>query len=220
MCNFFLQRKDKLNYMKQTFVLGDRWLYYKLYCGNRTADTILINAIKPLAEELLKKELIDKWFFIRYFDTDNHLRIRFHLNDTDNIGAVIKEFNKSISQYISDDLIWKIQTDTYQRELQRYGTKNIINAESFFYIDSLTCVNALDLIADENILFLFALRSIDNLLDIFNVDLKSKVTFVKQNLQAYKKEFNSDKQLNKQLNLKYQNLKDKIYSFMSITSVH
>ena len=38
--------------MKRKFILGEEWLYYKIYCGKRTADVILTQVIKPLAENL------------------------------------------------------------------------------------------------------------------------------------------------------------------------
>ena len=65
--------------MKKTFVVGDKWLYYKIYCGVTTADTILLKVIKPLTEELLALKKIKKWFFIRYSDPKPHLRFRVEL---------------------------------------------------------------------------------------------------------------------------------------------
>jgi len=52
--------------IQRKFLLGDAWLYYKIYCGARTADMLLTDMIAPLVAELKKQELIEKWFFIRY----------------------------------------------------------------------------------------------------------------------------------------------------------
>ena len=76
--------------IKRTYILGDEWLYYKLYCGARTSDVILTETIKPVTEYLLNQGLIDSWFFIRYGDPDFHIRIRFHLVDLAKIGDVIR----------------------------------------------------------------------------------------------------------------------------------
>jgi len=46
--------------MKRTFIPGDEWLYYKLYCGKKTADYILIDVIKPITEKLLSEGLINQ----------------------------------------------------------------------------------------------------------------------------------------------------------------
>ncbi len=204
--------------MQRTFVLGDKWIYYKWYCGKKTADTILVDIVKPLTEKLLHKSLIDQWFFIRYDDPKSHLRIRFRCKQVSNIGMIINEVKKAIDYFVANDLIWKIQTDTYQRELERYGKQTIEDAEQFFFIDSTTCINALNMIEDDELLFLFALKSIDNLLESFNYDTKDKIEFVKPNLRAFKKEFNSDKLLSKQLNKKYASLKEKTIAFMTENS--
>ena len=204
--------------MQRTFVLGDKWIYYKWYCGKKTADTILVDIVKPLTEKLLHENLIDQWFFIRYDDPKSHLRIRFRCKQVSNIGMIINEVKKAIDYFVANDLIWKVRTDTYQRELERYGKQTIVDAEQFFFIDSTTCINALNMIEDDELLFLFALKSIDTLLESFNYDTKNKIEFVKPNLIAFKKEFNSDKQLSKQLNKKYASLKEKTIAFMTENS--
>ena len=200
--------------MKKKFILGDEWIYYKLFCGERTADTILTEVIKPLTENLLKKKVIDKWFFIRYNIPKNHIRIRFHLKDVSNISVLIYLVKEYLTYYIKNDFIWKVETDTYLREIERYGKNNMIASESLFFYDSTTCVEVLDLVDDDELLFLFAIKSIDSFLTTFDYSLKDKMTFVEKILKNYKAEFNADKHLNKQLNKKYQNLRYKLEDFM------
>ncbi|MGG8497426.1 thiopeptide-type bacteriocin biosynthesis protein [Tenacibaculum sp. TC6] len=201
--------------MKRSFIIGEEWIYYKIYCGSRTSDTILTEVIKPLTENLLRDKIIDKWFFIRYTDPENHLRVRFHCSELSNLCKVIEKFKNAIKPYVEAGLIWNIKIDTYQREIERYGVNYMIDSESLFFIDSEACTNALSLIYDDEILFLFALRSIDNLLSIFQYNIDKKVSFFQRNKEAFKKEFNADKKLNRQLNLKYQSLRDKLEQFMS-----
>ncbi len=202
--------------IQRTFIPGDEWLYYKLYCGKRTADTVLINIIKPLTEHLLANKLIDKWFFIRYSDPDAHLRIRFHCNDTNKIGEVMLEVKKAIQNYVDNDLIWKVVIDSYQREIERYGMDTMLFSEELFYLDSTVCLKALDLIKEDYLLFMFALRSIDIIFKVFNFTLPENVTFCKENLEAFKVEFNSNKSLNRQLNKKYQGIKHELIYFMDL----
>ena len=201
--------------MKRTFIIGDEWLYYKIYCGNRTCDTILTDVFKPLAESLLKEKIIDKWFFIRYADPQNHLRVRFHCPDISKLCHVIEKFKETIEFYVESDLIWNIQIETYQRELERYGKNNIIESEELFYIDSEACVNALNLINDDDVLFLFALKSIDSLLSTFEYNIEEKKSFTKINKETFRKEFSADKKLTKQLNVKYQLLRNELEHLMS-----
>jgi thiopeptide-type bacteriocin biosynthesis protein len=202
--------------MQSKFILGDEWIYYKLYCGKKTADTILVEIIKPLVEKLLKENTIDKWFFIRYNDPHNHLRIRFHCKDQSKIGIVIDAFNQAVAYHVNNDFIWKLETATYQREIERYGKNTIAESESLFFYDSIASINALSLIEDDELLFLFVLKSIEAFLTVFEYDLKTKISFAKQNSNYFKKEFNADKYLSKQLNVKYQKLRKKVESFMAL----
>jgi thiopeptide-type bacteriocin biosynthesis protein len=204
--------------MKRNFILGDEWLYYKLYCGKRTADTVLIDCIKPLTKTLLEKKLIDQWFFIRYTDPNPHLRIRFHCNDINKLGTIIDGMNRAISNYTENYLIWKVQTDTYNREVERYGENTIEEAESLFFHDSDLCIKALELIENDTLLFMFALRSINTVFEVFDFTLEDKLLFVKENLEVFKTEFNSNKSLSKQLYKKYNGLKKELIEFMEMQS--
>ncbi len=200
--------------MKRTFIVGEEWVYYKLYCGTRTADIVLTEAIKPLTERLLKERLIDQWFFIRYSDPKNHLRVRFHCKDTAKVGIIIEAVKDVLDYYVQCDLIWRVQIDTYQRELERYGRDTMLAAEQLFFYDSVACVDALNLIEEEGLLFLFILKSIDCLLTDFSFDIKHKVNFVKKKQMLFKEEFNADKNLKKQLYKKYDAMQVQVENFL------
>jgi thiopeptide-type bacteriocin biosynthesis protein len=202
--------------MKRTFKIGEEWIYYKLYCGPRTADALLVKFISPLAKKLIEKSLIIKWFFIRYKDPDHHLRLRFYCEDTSKFGLVIKEINKDLKYFIDNDFIWKVQLEMYQRELERYDKSTIDLFENLFFHDSVVSVNAINLIDNDDILFIFMLLSINDLLISFDYKLNSRLNFVKHNLADFKLEFNSDKRLTKKLNKKYQALRNDITSFMNL----
>ena len=206
--------------IKRTFILGDTWMYYKLYCGARTSDIILIETIKPLTEQLLQDKLINKWFFIRYNDPDFHLRIRFELYDVQKIGEVILAIKNALQEYVDDDIIYKIQTDNYQREIERYGSNTIEELESLFYHESAMLLKALDAIEDEELYFLFILKLIDELLNSFGYATQQKLDLATLNTEAYKKEFNADKTLNKQLDKKYRGLKNALTEVLDTTYTH
>ena len=89
--------------MKRSFILGDEWLYYKLYCGKRTAELILVDCIKSLTESLLADGLVDQWFFIRYADPNPHIRIRFHCSQISKLGIIIDRIHKAIATYVEND---------------------------------------------------------------------------------------------------------------------
>lgn len=201
--------------IQRKFLFGDQWLYYKVYCGKKTSDKILTELIQPLSNKLVDEKVIEKWFFIRYEDPHSHLRIRFLLSDSNYIGKVVQSVNSQLKEYFENGLIWNIQTDVYNRELERYGNSTISSAEDFFFTDSTVCLKALKTITDDETLFLFSLKYIDTILNSFDYSLDRKLDFAKDHQESFKNEFNADKQLNKQLNVKYQKLRQNIVSFFN-----
>ncbi len=197
---------------KQTrYIIGDEWLYYKIYCGNKTADTILSEAIKPICETLLVNQHIDKFFFIRYTDPTNHIRVRFHLTKTENITDVIKLMRDYLRPYIDNDLVWEVMTDTYQQEISRYGSNSIELSENLFCNDSLLTINILSLIEGdegERVRWVAGLRSVDEFINDFKYSLEEKFELMGIMKNSFEKEFNSDKHLRKQLSDQYRNESD------------
>jgi thiopeptide-type bacteriocin biosynthesis protein len=190
----------------RTFSLGSEWLYYKLYCGVKTGDTILTDVIKPLTEQLIKEGLIDSWFFIRYADPEIHIRVRFHFTDTQQIGSVIGLFQNAIKKYEENGLIWKTQTDTYQREIERYGESAMLLGEQIFYYDSKCIVDMLDLIDGddgEEIRWLFAIRAVNELLSNFNYSFEEKRELLEDLKTGFALEFNMNKALKMQVDKKF-----------------
>ena len=214
----------------RTFSIGSEWLYYKVYCGVKISDTILTEVIKPLTSYLLKEKLIDSWFFIRYSDPDIHLRIRFHITDTRHIGRVISLFQNAITEYEKNGLIWKIQTDTYQREIERYGNDTMILGEQIFYYDSKCIVDMVDMIdgdEGEEIRWMFAIRAIDELFSDFNYSYEEKRDLLEILKTNFAYEFNMSKKLKMQIDKKFReyrivisdllnNKDDKISEFESL----
>src|SRR5690606_35973868 len=105
-------------------------------CGAKTSDKILTEIKSSAINGLLSQGLINQWFFIRYWDPEPHIRIRFHMENPNKIGLVIKELSKVLHDLFNDDFIHKVQIDTYNREIERYGDYTIESIESFFYYNS------------------------------------------------------------------------------------
>jgi thiopeptide-type bacteriocin biosynthesis protein len=193
------------------FALGSEWLYYKLYCGQLVADSILLEVIRPLAAALRAQGLIDNWFFIRYADPDNHLRVRWHLPAPGRLGEVVQLVATYLAPYSGDHAIWKVQTDTYRRELVRYGSRTIAATEDLFGYQSQALLDHLAGLAqaeDENAEeaaepWLWGLAAADELLTAFGYTLPQKLTLL-QTLQAqFAAEFGLDKALRVQLDAQY-----------------
>ena len=198
---------------KRQFSIGSEWLYYKIYCGPHTADFIITEKIKPIAEKLLNDGIIDQWFFIRYADPENHLRFRMHFNSTQNINAALQLIHQEIDPLMEEFIVSKIQLDTYKRELERYGDNSIILAEQLFYSDSVFVANMLNLMDSENggkIRWKMALRSVDHFLNDFHFNLADKINLISSLSNSFFNEHGGKKELKLILDQKYRTLKPEI----------
>lgn len=199
--------------MKRKFAPGSEWLYLKIYTGIKTADLILEESIEPLVKYFQKENYISKWFFIRYNDPKPHLRIRFRLTDSNNYTEVLKNLSASLQNFAESGEISNIITDTYNREIERYGENTMDDAETFFYRNSEFTLQCLHYDDEEKIIV--SLFLIDQILNKLNLSVQEKLELIKDFNDAFKKEFNADKKLNSQLDKKYREFKPKYLGFLN-----
>ncbi len=203
--------------IQRAFIPGSKWVYIKLYLGNNTADKVLIDHISYIVTGLKKKGIIDKWFFIRYTDPDFHLRIRLLVENESSIGDILNMFYKRLSPLVKDNLIWKIQLDTYNRELERYGNKSIELAESIFYYDSECILSILKKVDNDNYRWMIALKMIDSLLSDFSFNINAKKDIMDKISNSFKIEFGFNQYNAKQFNTKYRDNKKNIEDVLNDT---
>ncbi|MEL7148265.1 MAG: thiopeptide-type bacteriocin biosynthesis protein [Bacteroidota bacterium] len=205
---------------RRSFIPGSEWLYYKLYTGSKTSDRVLTELILPFSQEMKARKLINRWFFIRYGDPDNHLRIRFHLTSIDAFGHLVEELTPQLETFYDQQLIWKIQTDVYKRELERYGHQNISHSEDLFYHESEMLANLLSVIdgeEGEEIRWLFGLRAIFQLLEDFALKTEEKIALMEHLKSGFMSEFGIGKPTKRQLDSKFRAERAKIDWFMQFT---
>ncbi|KIA97516.1 hypothetical protein OA93_13375 [Flavobacterium sp. KMS] len=203
--------------VKRSFILGEEWLYYKIYCGHYSADLVLAESILPIVNELVQKGLIVQWFFIRYNDPNNHLRLRFQIENLDNIQVIIKLMQTHFSELIKKDLVSDIVTATYKREIERYGESTIELVEKLFYYHSEKIVNLITNTTpqEDEIARIFAsLQMINDLLECFNIPLNNRISFVKTMQEDYKSEQHIEKENNKKLDFLYRTYRNEIILYL------
>jgi thiopeptide-type bacteriocin biosynthesis protein len=187
------------------FLFGDNWLYIKIYIGENFTDDFLINKLKTFVETEKNANIIKQWFFLRFKDPENHIRIRFNLHKAHH--SFYDEFKISLKDYIESNIIYKVQIDTYSQELERYGTVNINNCEEFFCCDSITVLNILSFlkknVIDDKYRWMIGMRYIDMVIDEFSFSLPEKKRFSKMLSDSYFFEFNGQKSMKIQLDEKY-----------------
>ena len=199
--------------IQRTFVLGSEWLYYKFYSGTRSSDKILLEAIQPLVEVLMVSHQIDQWFFIRYADPNHHLRVRFHLRHLSQLDKVISIVNEYIQPFEASGHIWKSHTDTYRREIERYGTTSMKLSEALFFADSIAVLDTLnhtqgDITRSER--WLTGIATVDGLLTIFGYDCLRKHRLTKRAKDKFYQEFGVNKLFKHQIDVKYRGYRDRI----------
>ncbi|MDQ3982854.1 MAG: lantibiotic dehydratase [Actinomycetota bacterium] len=193
----------------RTFPPGSEWVYAKVYTGTSTADRVLSGAIRPLVRALTDDAAIDRWFFVRYSDPDWHLRVRLHCPSTTYTGDVLRRVNSELARLLDEGLAWKVQLDTYQREVERYGGGIAAGvAELVFSCDSDAVLEMLQVLeGDEtsDVRWRLALRGVHDLFDDFGFDLPARSKLVRTYRDAFAREFRADVLLKRQLGQKHRN---------------
>lgn len=204
--------------VQRTYIPGSQWVYIKLYTGEKTADDLLIKVISPVIKRLQKNRYIQKWFFIRYSDPDFHSRIRLLVQDQQHIGEIMHLFCQKLTGWNRDRLLWKVQLDTYNRELERYKKHLIEEAESVFCADSECILSILKKInGNENYRWMIALKLINELLSDFGLSIEEKQKLMENVSKSYKTEFGFNDYNSKQFNTKFRESKKTVESVLNNT---
>ncbi len=115
--------------------LGGPWLYVKIYAAASRHNSLLTGPVRQLVADL--PDGVDRWFFIRYRDPDDHLRLRFHASDPRVRTAVEAAVFAMCGQLRDDDLASRVVVEEYAPEVARYGDGAALTAaERVFHADS------------------------------------------------------------------------------------
>ncbi len=217
--------KNENSEIQRNFSVGSEWLYFKFYVGTKSADTLLTQAIKPLVEHLLNENLIDKWFFIRYADPEKHLRFRVHLTDLSAIGTVFLQVKNSIQSFENEGIIWKVQVDSYQREIERYGADVMELTETLFFEDSKAILGMIDQTWGEErevIRWQWCLKLIDSYLSDFRLSISDKKNLLEKMKTSFANEFKINKDLKLQTDQRFRDNRKSIEQILdnSLNETH
>ncbi len=193
------------NKVRRVYLPGDEWVYFKLYCHPSASNGILIRDVINIISRLKKQGVLKNWFFIRYADPDNHLRLRIKINPEDG-AKVVQYFEQKMRVQMERGSISSLVLDTYKREIERYGEKTMEYAEAAFDASSDLILNYLKSIRNKQTdysEFHFAIVSIDALLEVFFEENSQKIGLAKHMHERMKREFDDSKQLKFQLDNKY-----------------
>lgn len=189
--------------LARSFHPGSEWMYVKLYAGSSGVDELLRTLVMPLVEEATVSGAADGWFFIRYADPDWHLRLRLHGDPRRLMAQVVPRLHAIAEPLRAQGILWKLQMDTYQREVERYGDGEAMElAERLFEADSaavLGILKAYEGEAGSDARWRLAFLGMDLLLSNLGLDLETKSALMKGLRDSFLLEFNGKGPLEYQL---------------------
>lgn len=193
--------------VRRSFAPGSDWLYVKMYTGVATTDRLLVDVVKPLVSESLRLGLAESWFFVRYGDPQWHVRLRLH----GGASSILPLLQEVAASSLDDGRITRLQLDTYEREIERYGgDAGIEISERIFHYDSeavLHLLRAFGRDGDLDLRWRLALLGIDRLLSDFGLDLAAQVEWAKEQRRTFGIEFGVDGRVGQHVGQLYRRLR-------------
>jgi len=179
---------------------NDNWFYYKLYgCSKRQNELIVV--AYDMLEKIVAEGIAQKYFFIRYFDPEPHLRIRIHPTE-ERTPELFVRVSRWLDVLYNNGLISRAVSDSYIREVERYGGPLLIeHAENYFYSDSKLVMELLSMhrFGDSRLnLDLVGVSFITSTLESFGLSLEEQgiiLDFQSEGKQPYRKEFQNNRKM-------------------------
>lgn len=160
---------------------GSEWLYAKIYLGTDQENRFLTEYCYPFVEFLLQQQIIKEWFFVRYSDSKTHVRLRFKGVKEDITSKLLPILHDWAHDLIQRKCIQDLTLSGYDREMERYGGKELIEAaESLFHADSVTTISLVSLILNKKNSIpeeIISALSIIDLLKGFGMNLGEQLDF-------------------------------------------
>ncbi|CDT07011.1 putative Lantibiotic dehydratase domain protein [Sphingobacterium sp. PM2-P1-29] len=126
---------------QRDFLPLQEWLYVDIFVHPLFSDRILLDPIQNLLK--CYKPFIQKWFFIRYNENGDHLRLRIKANK-EYLLELIGFLNKQLQPFFHEGIVQDVKVSSYRRELERYDIVGIDNVESHFHESSMLIFSLLN----------------------------------------------------------------------------
>lgn len=120
----------------QDFAPGSEWLYLKVYTPPATMNGLLLESIGPVCRALVEEGAAEKWFFLRYTDSGDHLRVRVHCVGAEKWSEAYGRIAGVLTTACHRGDV-RLEIGTYQPEVRRYGGRDALReTEQIFHMDS------------------------------------------------------------------------------------
>ncbi|MEM9492845.1 MAG: thiopeptide-type bacteriocin biosynthesis protein, partial [Myxococcota bacterium] len=206
--------------IRRRFPPGSPWLHSNLYCSPAIADRVLLETIDPLVRDLDDPL---SWFFIRYDDPEWHLRVRFHGPPAALREQIEPALCRALEPLLDDGLVWRVQFDTYEREVERYGgAAGIELCEAIFCADSAAALAILAALSSDDdsdsaddLRWRLAVVGVDALLGDLGLDRPARLAWAERVREDFAREFAVDTAFRKQLGQRYRTERPSLEALLS-----
>jgi lantibiotic biosynthesis protein len=214
--------------VRRSFVPGSEWLYVKAYTGTASADRILTDAVSPVVAKLRDDGMIDRWFFLRYADPDHHLRLRLHGEPAALREHALPLVTDALAPHLGDGTVWKVSTDTYEREVERYGGDAGIDlAERIHAADSDAVLQVLGMLDSDTYgesapgaRWKLCLYATDRLLADAGLDVQQRRDWAKSGAAGYRPEYPNAPNLDPGIGQRWRSERADVTALLDDTSEH
>ncbi|PJI07957.1 MULTISPECIES: lantibiotic dehydratase [Clostridium] len=226
-------KKLRINNVKpevRSFGILSNWIYLKIYNNIERANELLGIELNKFIVHLEKKGLIKKWFYIRYRNDKDHIRLRLNICALNNYIEVLKEISILRYELKQKKLADKIVLDEYEREIERYGGEKLIDsAEEVFETHSIIISEFFRLTKNKQLKFdetEFAVCNVINLMNLIGIKYDTQLAIFNCiiNKDFMRKEFSANRRRyvdlfncdNEWSNLRKDNSGELVYSMLNI----
>ncbi|KIO68335.1 hypothetical protein B4064_0974 [Caldibacillus thermoamylovorans] len=174
------------------------WIYLKLYGVNSNMDDLIAFYISEYCREKWAKGEIEKYFFMRYADPEQHIRLRLNASEG-KLLQMYPDIKQWLRTLMEKGLLSRFSIDTYEKEIERYGGRELIHfAETLFCTDSIVTEDILKLKRLKTINFsdeVIGMVSIIHYMEQFGLEYESQLDFMQQqvNKQDYREDFKQNR---------------------------
>lgn len=194
--DLYKQEKYEINSMKESLkLIGSDWLYIKFF-GVANEDRFIYKTIGNEMDKLIKENIIDKYYYIRYADPYRQIRLRMNGKKIfNNIQKIVRFCNEQVKL----NRITKYEICPYEREINRYG--GIIAteiAEKIFFRDTEFINEILKLENKNNYKYkreIFSIISNIYFMKDFGMETEQQVEWLDKRIdkETYRYEYNKEK---------------------------
>jgi thiopeptide-type bacteriocin biosynthesis protein len=182
------------------------WLYFKFYMSPKNYDSFIESELQNIIKYAKNYKLLSKWFFVRYFDGDHHIRLRFLPVNIESKKQILNLTLQHTSELLNQNIIWKQELSQYQKETNRYGPETMIACESLFSISSEICLLTIKKIEKhrhnfKNLIMMIGVYHLQFMLPLYNLNTTESLAFCKENYLRFIREFKLDKDRTKRRNI-------------------